>query len=196
MKYLLALFIFSCSLTAQAGEILDASYEDKQFSSVALWAVGFSQKHREEIERDTLRTFEKKGIHAVAMLDLVPNVEQYRLSEVLEKVRDSGVETIFQLPHAGLNTSQHSGPINYVMRGGQMDTMTGKTNSNRVYKPSSTHGVWLWDSSTSTPFWTDEVTAEGHERSSPEYLAEKAFRLASRRAIKAGFFTPASKVAD
>ena len=188
MKYLISLMIIACATAAFAGQIVSPDVDKPQFSSVVLWAVGFKPAAREEIERDTIRSFEKHGIRAIAMVDFMPGSDNSDLDAVKERAHAGGIETILQIHSSNINKSASLDPDAVRDQGLPPEAVFGKRNANQRYLPSSTHRIWLLATDDRGLIWIDEVTATGHEHSKIAYLAEKAFRLAARRALDAGLY--------
>lgn len=181
------------------------------FSSVVLWAYGFDEKAAAEIERDAIQTYEKKGIHAIAMVDLIPDPKQRNIVLVMKKLQSTKAQAVLQIANRGIYSRSSKFGFNTTVKGnvgktiqlgnsnptlagsaggGENWSVTTSGMGNSITKPSATYMVWLMDARTLRTVWTERIKASGQETSSFDYIAEKALRKASRKAIKLRFFAP------
>ncbi len=209
MKFITLCFAVIVSALVAPAHATEA--DQPSFSSVVLWAYGFDEKAAAEIERDAIKTYEKKGIHAIAMVDLIPDPGQRNIVLVMKKLHATKAEAVLQIANRGIysrsskwgHNTHAKGNIARTIQLGNSEpniatvagnregwSVTTSGNGHSITKPSATYTVWLMDARTMRTVWTERIKATGQKTSSFDYIAEKALRKASRKAIKLQYFAP------
>ncbi len=175
------------------------------YSSVLLWAIGFERDDQETIERSVIKSFKKKGINAVAMVDWTIENERYSRDQIRQLMKSQEISVVFELgetgkaswvqrfagfvgsvyrsdssPYAGVNPSVGGSTI--VMRG-----MGGDINRQQFTKSFSAH---LIDIEANQEVWSEIFEISYDEEKKMRIYAGKAFRKAAKASLKAGYFEP------
>jgi len=206
MKCIALCFSLALATTLSSANAQEVNHPT--YSKVVLWAVGFERDDQTKIETSVIKSFAKKDVIAIPMVELALEDRPYSRSELAQLVAKSGAEAVFEIVDAGergmkphrVNQSEtiiksatgSNAGLGPNQGGGGSPQMMGMGGDNMRYRPTHWFSAYITDVATGKEVWTDQIKATANEGSKLRVFAGKAFRRAAKITIKDGYFVAAA----